>query len=211
MSDQKHANTSPRKRTGKEALIQAGLDLMSEHGAERLSLRQCAARAGMSHAAPSHHFGGLAGLKQAVVAEGFRQFKTCLQDALKDAGNDPLVRLKTICRTYIRFALARPALFKEMFALNLHDIQPGRVDAHIVDAWEVFHTHCAPFERPGLPIEVIETQVRSFLQGYTRIALTGQFGPPSDDGLPEGPLEEVMAMLDHLQPTPDCPPGPVRA
>lgn len=200
MNEQDQMKHTPRKGAGREALIQAGLELMSEHGAEGLSLRQCAARAGVSHAAPSHHFGGLAGLKQAVVAEGFRRFREYLREALNDAGDDPLARLKTICRTYIRFALARPALFKEMFALNLHDIQPGRMDANIVDAWEVFHTHCAPFVRPGLPIEVIETQVRSFLHGYTRIALTGQFGPPTADGLPEGPLEEVMAMLDHLKP-----------
>lgn len=196
---------TPRKGSVKDALIQAGLELMSEHGAEGLSLRQCAARAGVSHAAPAHHFGGLAGLNQAVVAEGFRQFNIRLQEDLSHAGADPLDRLKTICRTYVRFMLERPALFKEMFALNVLEIRDGEVDENITQAWDLFHTHCAPFAQPDLPVEIIKLRVRSFLHGYTRIALTGQFGPPGEDGIPEGPLEQVMAMLDHLVP-PRVPP-----
>ncbi len=188
-----------RTEPARTALIQAGYELMSEQGADGFSLRQCAARAGVSHAAPAHHFGGMAGLKRAIVAEGFRRFSVHLHEGLKQAGPAPLDRLKSICRTYLRFALRRPALFKEMFALNALEIEEGKADEHIVRAWALFRAHCAPFERPGLPLDIIELRVRAFLHGYTRIALTGQFGPPVDGHLPEGPLDEVMAMLDHLE------------
>jgi DNA-binding transcriptional regulator YbjK len=44
------------------ALVSAGIELLEEGGLEALTLRKCAARAGVSHAAPAHHFEGLQGL-----------------------------------------------------------------------------------------------------------------------------------------------------
>ena len=54
-----HGNLRP-------ALIKAGIALLEEGGIDALSLRKCAARAGVTHAAPAHHFDGLAGLKALV-------------------------------------------------------------------------------------------------------------------------------------------------
>ncbi|KPN63397.1 transcriptional regulator, TetR family [Aliiroseovarius crassostreae] len=187
-----------RRGDVREALIAAGLALISEQGSSGLTLRKCAARAGVSHAAPAHHFAGLAGLKHAVVLEGFRQFTAELHKDLQDVDEDPLRRLKTICRTYVSFCLARPALFKEMFALYVPDVMEGKMDRVVRDAWDIFRTQCQPFVREDLPLEIVELRVRSFLHGYTRVALTGQFGKAGESGYPIGPLEEVMAMLDHL-------------
>jgi len=47
----------------REALIEAGTEILDEDGLEALSLRACAKRAGVSHAAPQHHFGNLEGLR----------------------------------------------------------------------------------------------------------------------------------------------------
>ena len=43
-------------------------------GIERFSLRGVAKRAGVSHAAPAHHFGDAGGLLTALAAEGFTRF-----------------------------------------------------------------------------------------------------------------------------------------
>jgi AcrR family transcriptional regulator len=45
---------------------------IAEDGPGALSLRDVARRLGVSHAAPTHHFGDKAGLLTAVAAEGFR-------------------------------------------------------------------------------------------------------------------------------------------
>lgn len=196
----KDETDKPALRRGqvRDALISAGMELMSEHGCDGLTLRKCAARAGVSHAAPAHHFGGLAGLKQAIVQDGFRQFNMRLDRALQVAADAPLLRLKTICHTYVTFCLERPALFKEMFALYVPDVMAGKVDEDVRRAWSLFRSHCKPFVREGLTLDIIELRVRSFLHGYTRVALTGQFGPPGPAGYPIGPLNEAMAILDHL-------------
>ena len=52
---------------------------VAEHGPAALSLRQVARRAGVSHAAPTHHFRNKAGLLTAIAAEGYR----LLADALE--------------------------------------------------------------------------------------------------------------------------------
>ena len=59
----------------RRALIDAGLALLTEGGTSALTLRGCAARAGVSHAAPAHHFDGLDGLRVAIAEEGFDRFR----------------------------------------------------------------------------------------------------------------------------------------
>ncbi|NRB03591.1 MAG: TetR family transcriptional regulator, partial [Rhodobacteraceae bacterium] len=56
------------------ALIEAGLQELEATGTEAFSLRKVARRAGVSHAAPAHHFGDVTGLLTALAAEGFRRF-----------------------------------------------------------------------------------------------------------------------------------------
>ena len=46
----------------RNALVAAAEAELAEHGIEGFTLRGCAKRAGVSHAAPAHHFGDAAGL-----------------------------------------------------------------------------------------------------------------------------------------------------
>ena len=71
----------------REALIIAGLELMEEGGPDALTLRKCAKRAGVSHAAPAHHFNGLTGLKAAIVARGHRLFSDFIRKAGAEASD----------------------------------------------------------------------------------------------------------------------------
>ncbi|MEU6354698.1 TetR/AcrR family transcriptional regulator [Streptomyces sp. NPDC047072] len=94
----------------RRAILGAALDVIAAEGPAALSLRDLARRAGVSHAAPAHHFKDRAGLLTAVAAEGFGLLAATIRDAadLKDAG----VR-------YVRFARERPAHFQVMFAPQL--------------------------------------------------------------------------------------------
>src|SRR5919112_6813183 len=55
----------------RRALIDAALTAVAQQGPAALSLRDVARRAGVSHAAPTHHFGNKAGLLTAIAAEGW--------------------------------------------------------------------------------------------------------------------------------------------
>ena len=63
----------------RRAIIDAALEAITESGPVGWSLRELARRAGVSHAAPAHHFGDKAGLLTAVAAEGFGIFADTLE------------------------------------------------------------------------------------------------------------------------------------
>lgn len=94
----------------RRAILAAALDVIAADGPSSLSLRDLARRAGVSHAAPAHHFKDRTGLLTAIAAEGFGLLATALREAadLKEAG----VR-------YVRFAREHPAHFQVMFAPEL--------------------------------------------------------------------------------------------
>ncbi|RKN43461.1 TetR/AcrR family transcriptional regulator [Micromonospora endolithica] len=96
----------------RRALLAAAVDGIGEAGPATLSLRDLARRAGVSHAAPAHHFGDKAGLLTAVAAEGF----DLLAEALR-AADGGLLELGV---AYVGFAVEHRAHFDVMFRPDLH-------------------------------------------------------------------------------------------
>jgi AcrR family transcriptional regulator len=98
------------------ALIDAATALLHENGLEAFTLRECARRAGVSHAAPAHHFGDARGLLSACAARGFERLAAAMDRHLAGAGSaDAVGRLRAVGQAYIEFALAERALFQLMF------------------------------------------------------------------------------------------------
>lgn len=100
----------------REALLEAGEIELAERGIEGFSLRGVARRAGVSHAAPAHHFRDANGLLTALATEGFRRFLQRQLQRQKKAEPDPVSQLVASGMGYIDFAMAHPALFRLMFA-----------------------------------------------------------------------------------------------
>src|SRR4051812_37043615 len=65
----------------RQALLDEAIEVIASSGVAALSLRDLARRAGVSHAAPTHHFGDKAGLLTVLATEGYTQ----LGDALLSA------------------------------------------------------------------------------------------------------------------------------
>jgi AcrR family transcriptional regulator len=91
-------------------LLAARLEL-EENGPVQLSMREVARRAGVSHAAPNHHFSTKDDLLAALGAEGFRVFAAALRSAADAGGDDPFRRLQVMGVGYLRFARENPGLF----------------------------------------------------------------------------------------------------
>jgi AcrR family transcriptional regulator len=118
------APATPRKKRLKkayhhghlrEALLRAALELIGEHGVAALSLREVARRAGVSHAAPAHHFADKAGLLTALAAEGFRRFKAAQLAGAERGGDDPRLRFGWQGWAYVMFAAEHRPYFELMF------------------------------------------------------------------------------------------------
>jgi AcrR family transcriptional regulator len=100
----------------RNALIQAGLDLLAEGGARELDLRKVAHRAGVSHAAPYRHFADKAVLIAAINEEGFLRLADSIQAMLRETPDEPFEQLLAVARAYVGFAQEQPWLMREMFS-----------------------------------------------------------------------------------------------
>lgn len=96
----------------RRAIVDAALEAIDQHGVDGWSMRELARRAGVSHAAPAHHFGDRTGLLTAIAADGFR----LLADALEAGAEDFL----ETGLAYVSFAVAHPVHFQVMFQPGLY-------------------------------------------------------------------------------------------
>jgi AcrR family transcriptional regulator len=100
----------------KNALIQAGVEILSKEGIDGLSLRKVAQRAGVSHNAPYSHFSDKQSLIAAISTEGFKQLYEELNTAISTHTNDPKRQLQEGAWAYVQFAVNNPDTFKIMFS-----------------------------------------------------------------------------------------------
>jgi AcrR family transcriptional regulator len=103
------------------ALLRAAEDELAASGVEGFSLRSVAKRAGVSHAAPAHHFGDVGGLMTALCTEGFERFLRAQSAREALAEPDPASQILAAGLGYIDFAMASPALFRLMFSSAMPD------------------------------------------------------------------------------------------
>jgi len=96
------------------ALLDAALGEVADGKAETLSLRGVARRAGVSPAAPYHHFADKDALLAAVASDGFTQLNA-LHAGLREEHTEAERLLSEMVETYMRFATAHPAHYVIMF------------------------------------------------------------------------------------------------
>jgi AcrR family transcriptional regulator len=98
----------------RNALVEAALRLIAEHGAQALTLRAAARAAGVSPAAPYRHFADKEALLAAVAEDGFEKLSRRMRAAARGA-SDAAARLLAIGEAYVAFARAHSAHFHVMF------------------------------------------------------------------------------------------------
>jgi AcrR family transcriptional regulator len=97
----------------RESLLAAADVVLAKHGAAGITLRDVAKTAGVSHAAPYHHFASLNELLAAVSERGFVTLAEAMAKPTTLA--DTRERLLQICEAYVCCARANPAQFRLMF------------------------------------------------------------------------------------------------
>ena len=112
----------------KEGLVAAGEAVLADRGLQGFTLRECARRAGVSHAAPKHHFGDVRGLLTEIAARGFAQLTRRLRSKIRTAGDDLDAQFIATVDAYLGFAEAYPEHFRIMFRSDLVDVHAPRSD-----------------------------------------------------------------------------------
>src|SRR5258708_1310139 len=98
----------------RRAIVTAALEILSETQSVDFSLRELARRAGVSHTAPYKHFAERSEHLAALSAAGFELLTKRIVDQIARMAN-PRAQLLAILRTYIRFGVENPALYRLMF------------------------------------------------------------------------------------------------
>ena len=164
----------------KNALIEAGAEILSKEGVNGLSLRKVAGKAGVSHAAPYAHFPDKQTLIAAISTEGYRMLYERIQAAVRRSVGDPARELVEAAWAYVGFAISDPAYFKvtisgvvekekdypafvemskKTFGLVVRIVEdcqaagilkPGPADVSAVSVWSIVH---------GIATLLIEDQI----------------------------------------------------
>ena len=158
----------------REAVLEAAVAEIEAVGPARLSMREIARRAGVSHAAPAHHFGDKAGIFTAIAIEGYRLIGEATSRA---AVGENALRVGGVA--YVAFAVTHRAHFEVMF----------RPELYRADDPELIATRDATFATlqgaveagwPGLdPTEVLATVLASWsaAHGFAVLWLNGNLPP----------------------------------
>ncbi|MFD5518206.1 TetR/AcrR family transcriptional regulator [Streptomyces sp. NPDC127066] len=100
-------------------LIDVGVDLVTREGAQALTLREIARRAGVSHGAPRRYFPTHLELLSAIARRGFADLQARTTEADGDGGGAPRARLTTLAKIYLDFALSQRGMYELMFRHDL--------------------------------------------------------------------------------------------
>jgi AcrR family transcriptional regulator len=182
------------------ALLAGARAELAEHGASGVSLRAVARRAGVSHAAPKHHFGDRAGLLTALAIDGFHRLTDALRRAEATGGADAVGRIGVLGRAYLDFGLAYPALFELMFrADQVHREDPvfAAVSAEsfgiLVGALEGAGQHLQ-FGRSAEELSLISW---AFAHGLVVLVAGGAL-PASDGGPPSATARTLTGAFTEI-------------
>ncbi len=181
----------------REALIEAAEAVIAERGVEGFTLREAARRAGVSPAAPAHHFGDAAGLLGEIAVRGYEELARTLAAARARAGAEPHAQLREQGIAYVQFAVAFPGRFKLMSRKDmLRD--DGRVRALALGAMAELDRVLRAYA--GVPADgpidratfVAMIGAWATLYGFANLALEGRF---------EGSrFAQIGAALGHARP-----------
>lgn len=190
-----------------QALIEATEAILTERGLEGFTLREAARRAGVSPAAPAHHFGSVAGLLTEVAVLGFRELTRYLREGMAAGGSDPAARLRAQGVAYVRFAFDYPARFLLMFRCD----RLSKDDEGLHEAGQTAFAELQQAMRDYVGLEEDEAFDQkafgkllgawSSVHGFAQLALDGKFDHMAGPGGRAGFVAEMLpAMLEELFP-----------
>jgi AcrR family transcriptional regulator len=165
----------------RRALIDAALQLAEEGGAEAVSVREAARRAGVSPGAPFRHFPSRVALMTAVAEEAQRRFRTEIDTALsEEPAGDPLARFRCLGLAYLRWSMRNPAHFEIISSGRYfdHDQAAGlsRDNAELIAMTE--RTLADAFAKGQLraaDLKRVQIAGRALVYGFARMNIDGHF------------------------------------
>jgi AcrR family transcriptional regulator len=166
----------------RRALLDAAVELIDERGLERATLREITRRAGVSHAAPYHHFPDRVALLEAAAAESFEQLAAHLRHADHRARGDGAAHVRAVFVAYARFALEHRARWRLLIEPDLvtgpagSDVMNAALEVQDAVATSVRAAIGDGTVRADLDPDTIAVAAWSNMHGLTTLAIGGLLG-----------------------------------
>lgn len=208
-------NTSPPRGRGirhgnlRSALINAGFELLDEGGAEAVTIREIARRAGVAHSAPANHFRDRVGLLTALAIESFATLGHVLDAVIERNLNSQRERLRSAVQAVLEFALAHPNRYRLLWRSECLNPADPRLEA----------AGTAVYERAGVLLQTkgarlsrsADTRIIaawSLIHGYISLRLDGILVEGLDESSGRPRSEAIAdALIDGIGIAGDCGPG----
>lgn len=179
------------------ALLKAAKTVAEREGINGLTLRAVAREAGVSHAAPAHHFGDVTGLLSELAAIGFKKFSEQLGAATcSDTAPEAVAARKA--SAYVAFAQDNPCMFQLMFrGERLDHDRPALREASEAAFIKLASIVAARRHEEVVPDHLTLEQaadiarIWSMVHGFAMLYLDGRLSPIMD-GLPPGTTVEAL-------------------
>ncbi|RZU48696.1 TetR family transcriptional regulator [Krasilnikovia cinnamomea] len=181
-------------------LLEGAARLLAEEGPSALTLRRVATEADTSTMAVYTHFGSMADLADAVVAEGFARLGALLAKVPRT--DDAITDLGGLGRAYLANARQNPHLYAVMFGTaSLGRYRPQTTDERERGRYtfdEIVEASRRAVEQGRLkPAEprAIASQLWTAVHGYVTLDVGGYFG---DDGVEHVLVPMFVSLLSGL-------------
>lgn len=160
-----------------EQLLTEAAAMAAEVGPARITLRELARRAGVSHSAPVHHFKTLRGLLTALAISGFESLTGALQAGEQD--------IYAMGARYVEWALAHPGHYAVMWQPALLDEVDSSLRASKDSAWEALSTTVAESSsaRDAETAQADAYAAFSLVHGLADLWLNGALPTPAEPGV----------------------------
>jgi AcrR family transcriptional regulator len=185
----------------REALVAAGRKLLEEKGLRGFTLRECARRAQVSHAAPAHHFASIDDLLAEIATRGYQELTAAMTAEGRRAAPDPAARLVGQGVGYMAFAAANPMLFQLMFNREANRFETPALAAAAKAAYhlQVEAVEAAIPKASGEVKERMADFAWSSVHGFITLVLEGQIGErDSSRALKARSLGVLGAMVETI-------------
>ena len=181
------------------ALIDAARVILEQECPAALSLRAVARQAGVSPAAPYHHFKDKDELLEAVALEGWSMLDVAVAEVKSEAPSI-FEALPELLVAYVTFARENPAIYRVMFDVARHRAalpRPPRYDEESAFQRVRANLIAAGVDpNSSLDLELSTTAVLCAAHGLAELTGFKQFDPLKEACGGEAPF--LRAVLDHM-------------
>jgi AcrR family transcriptional regulator len=171
-------------------LLRSAADVVARSGVGKVSIRELARRAGVSHAAHRHHFASRTGLLTALAAEGHR----LLAEALEQAARTSFLEVGV---AYVRFARDHPGHFTVMFTPDVLDPADAELAAARARTFAVLQSGVETMGEQGRIDDARAAVVAawSLVHGFATLAATGNLAEAGLTGRSDD--DQLLTLARH--------------